>query len=115
MGDMNGSHEDLTSKKCKPCEGGTPPLGEKEIREQLLKAPGWSYVKGEIVKSFAFKNFRHTMAFVNAVANIADEEDHHPELEVGYKTCKVRYSTHSIKGISENDFICAAKVNALLK
>ena len=107
--------EDLAAKKCKPCEGGTPALSEKEIKAQLSKVPGWAYLKGEIVKVYTFKNFRHTMAFVNAVANIADEEDHHPEMEVGYKTCKVRYSTHAIKGISENDFICAAKIEQLLK
>ncbi|HUO57286.1 MAG TPA: 4a-hydroxytetrahydrobiopterin dehydratase [bacterium] len=117
--------ENLAAKRCKPCEGGIPPMNEGEIRDFLSKLTGWKYVRpwkgssgqgrdGEIVKTFTFKNFRHTMAFVNAVANIADEEDHHPDMEVGYKTCKVRYSTHAIKGISENDFICAAKIEALL-
>ena len=106
---------DLTSKKCKPCEGGTKPLAEDGIKAYLLKTAGWEYQGGEIVKTFNFQNFHETMAFVNAVAFIAHREDHHPDLEVGYKACKVRYSTHSIKGLSENDFICAAKIDALLK
>ena len=76
---------------------------------------GWEEKEGGIVKTFTFKNYYETMAFVNAVAFISHQEDHHPDIEVGYKTCKVRYFTHSIKGLSENDFICAAKVDALLK
>lgn len=105
---------DLTEKKCKPCEGGTQPMPEAEIREYLKKVDGWSYVNGEISKTFTFKNYYQTTAFVNAVAWIAHQEDHHPNIEFGYKTCQVRYSTHAIGGISENDFICAAKVSALL-
>jgi 4a-hydroxytetrahydrobiopterin dehydratase len=69
----------------------------------------------KLVKLFTFKNYYETMAFVNAVAFIAHREDHHPDLEVGYKTCRVTYSTHDVGGLSENDFICAAKVNALLE
>lgn len=107
--------EDLSQKKCKPCEGGTQPLAENGIKAYLLKLSGWDYIGGEIVKTFTFQNFHETMSFVNAVAFIANREDHHPELEVGYKKCKVHYSTHSIKGLSENDFICAAKIDQLLK
>lgn len=107
--------EDLAQQKCKPCEGGTLPLAENGIKAYLLKLSGWEYVGGEIVKTFTFKNYYQTMAFVNAAAFISHQEDHHPEMEVGYKTCKIRYSTHSIKGLSENDFICAAKVDQLLK
>lgn len=106
---------DLTQKKCKPCEGGTPPLAADGIKAYLLKLSGWELQNGEIVKTFPFKNYHETMAFVNAVAFISHREDHHPNMEVSYKNCKVRYSTHSIKGLSENDFICAAKVDALLK
>jgi 4a-hydroxytetrahydrobiopterin dehydratase len=72
-------------------------------------------VEGHIERTFTFKNYYETMAFVNAVAFISHQEDHHPDMEVGYKTCKVRYFTHSIKGLSENDFICAAKVDKLIK
>ena len=63
---------------------------------------------------FAFKNFHETMAFVNALAWVAHQQDHHPDLEIGYKHCLVRYSTHSIGGLSENDFICAARIERLL-
>lgn len=107
--------EELSQQKCKPCEGGTTPLAEKGIKAYLLKLSGWEKIGDEIVKTFTFQNFHETMAFVNAVAFIAHQEDHHPELEVSYKKCKIHYSTHSIKGLSENDFICAAKVDALLK
>ena len=107
--------EELAQKKCKPCEGGTLPLAENGIKAYLLKLSGWEYVKGEIVKTFTFKNYYETMAFGNAVAFISHQEDHHPEMEVSYKNCKIHYSTHSIKGLSENDFICAAKVDQLLK
>jgi len=112
---MNPEPSDLILKKCKPCEGGTLPMTESEIRGYLPRFPGWDYVNGELVKTFNFVNYYQTMAFVNAAAWVSHREDHHPDLEVGYKTCKVRYMTHSIKGISENDFICAAKLDVLLK
>jgi 4a-hydroxytetrahydrobiopterin dehydratase len=105
---------DLAGQKCKPCEGGTPPLNDTKIKEYLAQLKGWEKVNQEIVKVFLFKNYYQTMAFVNAVAFIAHQEDHHPDMEVSYKTCKVRYSTHAIGGLSENDFICAAKVDALI-
>lgn len=105
---------DLANKKCKPCEGGTKPLNELMVKGYLADLPGWAQTGQEIVKSFTFKNFYETMAFTNAVAFIANQEDHHPDLEVSYKVCKVRYTTHAINGLSENDFICAAKVNALV-
>ena len=112
---MNPEPSDLARKKCKPCEGGTLPFTEEQIKSYLQQLPGWSYVNGEVVKTFNFVNYYQTMAFVNAAAWISHREDHHPDLEVGYKTCKVRYKTHAIKGISENDFICAAKLEELLK
>jgi len=109
--------QELSQKKCVPCEGGTKPLNRVMVEGYLSQLPGWEKVEGkeEIAKTFAFKNFYETMAFVNAVAFIANREDHHPDLEVSYKTCKVRYTTHAIKGLSENDFICAAKIYQLLK
>ena len=105
---------DLTQKKCRACEGGVEPMTEEQIREMLKSVEGWEYKDGAIEKTFEFKNFYRTIAFVNAVAWIANREDHHPDLQVSYKKCTVRFSTHSIGGMSENDFICAAKVNALV-
>ena len=79
----------------------------------LRHLPGWEHGGGEIARTFKFKNYYETMAFVNAVAWVAHGEDHHPDMEVGYNKCGVRFSTHSVGGLSENDFISAAKVNAL--
>ena len=106
---------DLAQKKCKPCEGGTKPLDAGQIRTYLGVLDGWKYSKNQISKTFSFKNYYQTTAFVNAVAWIAHQEDHHPDIQFGYKNCLVIYSTHAINGLSENDFICAAKVDALLK
>ncbi len=111
---MSPSISDLTQKKCRPCEGGMKPMTEGEISGYLKSLPGWQYLKGAITKTFTFKNYYETTAFVNAVAWIAQREDHHPEIEFGYKTCRVQYSTHAIQGISENDFISAAKIEGLL-
>ena len=107
---------DLSQKKCVPCEGGVPVLSPKEAQHYLKQLqPGWSInsASTEIRREYAFKDFYRTMSFVNAVAHIANREDHHPDLEVGYNYCRIRYSTHAIKGLSENDFICAAKIDAL--
>lgn len=102
------------SRSCKPCEGGVEPMAPDAVHASLGDIPGWSLENGELVRGYTFRNFHETMAFVNALAWIAHREDHHPDLEVGYKVCRVRYSTHAIGGISENDFICAAKINALV-
>jgi 4a-hydroxytetrahydrobiopterin dehydratase len=104
---------DLTSRKCKPCEGGVAPLTRGEIDNLLGQLSGWEYVNGVIAKTYAFKNYYQTMAFVNATAWISNREDHHPDLTVGYSKCRVEYHTHAIKGLSENDFICAAKLDRL--
>lgn len=109
----NTQVETLAAAHCKPCEGGMPPIGDQEAAELIKSLPGWEKTGGEIRKTFNFKNFYETMAFVNAVAWIAHREDHHPDLEVSYNRCTVLYSTHAIGGLSENDFICAAKVQAL--
>jgi 4a-hydroxytetrahydrobiopterin dehydratase len=106
----------LTEKTCVPCEGGVPALTPAEARKLLAQLePGWKLDESstEIAREYSFKDFYRTMAFVNAVAFIANREDHHPDLEVGYNRCRVRYSTHAIRGLSENDFICAAKIDAL--
>lgn len=109
--------EKLTDKHCKPCEGGVAPLSRKDAEKLLEQVDSWSLSQDgkEIHRSFKFKNFHRTMEFVNALAWIAHREDHHPDLEVGYNKCTVRYSTHAIGGLSDNDFICAARVDALLE
>lgn len=111
------AEDKLTEQKCQACEGGTPALERPEAERLLDQIDGeWSISDDdrEIRRTFKFKNFYHTIAFVNAVAWIANREDHHPDLEVGYNRCLVRFSTHSIGGLSRNDFICAAKIDALL-
>jgi 4a-hydroxytetrahydrobiopterin dehydratase len=103
----------LSAKRCVSCEGGVKPLDATDIRRFLACLPGWKESHGEIAKTYAFENYYQTMAFVNATAWISHQENHHPDLEVGYNKCRVRYSTHSVGGLSENDFVCAAKVEAL--
>lgn len=102
----------LASRKCTPQKGGQP-LTEAQIAAYLAQIFGWEYLKGELVKTFAFKNYYETMAFVNAAAWVSHREDHHPDLEVGYNKCRVHYATHDVGGLSDNDFICAAKLDAL--
>ena len=101
----------LAQQRCRPLTG--PALAPDKIGKQLLATPGWALVNDAIEKTFRFDDYHRTMAFVNAVAWIAHAEDHHPDLLVTYDRCQVRYSTHSVGGISLNDFICAAKVDAL--
>jgi 4a-hydroxytetrahydrobiopterin dehydratase len=105
---------DLTNKSCKPCEGGVPPLPPEQAKDLLRELKDWALHETTIDKTFTFKDHYQTMAFVNAVAWISHREDHHPDMTVGYNKCRVEYSTHAIGGLSENDFICAAKVDALL-
>ena len=104
----------LQNKKCKPCEGGVPPMSPEAADALLAQLDGWDRDGNEISKTYRFKNYYETMAFVNAAAYVSHREDHHPDLLVDYKTCAVTYTTHAIGGLSENDFICAAKLDALL-
>ena len=106
--------QDLQHAHCVPCEGGVAPLDAERVRLLLRSLPQWQVVGQAIRREFRFKNFYETMAFVNAVAWISHRKDHHPDLELGYNRCVVHYSTHAISGLSENDFICAARVDALL-
>jgi 4a-hydroxytetrahydrobiopterin dehydratase len=106
----------LAAKKCVPCEGGVAPLSAAEaaaLRAQLH--PDWqiSADAKSITRALRFRDFYRTMSFVNALAHIANLEDHHPDLEVGYGYCNVTFTTHAIKGLSQNDFICAAKLDRL--
>ena len=103
----------LTAKSCKPCEGGVAPMEQQEIDALLKVLSGWKQSGSAVVKTFNFKNYYETIAFVNATAWVSQRENHHPDLEVGYKQCRVTYSTHAIGGLSENDFICAAKIDSL--
>ena len=104
----------LAEKKCKPCEGGVAPYTPEQAKQLLKQVKGWIVEDGKLVKVYPFTNYYQTMAFVNALAWISHREDHQPDLLVGYNKCRVEYSTHAIGGLSENDFICAAKVDELL-
>ena len=106
----------LRTLRCAPCPPGTAPLdGEAAARLLEELEPGWRISEdGKSLRhAWRFANFHVTMGFVNAVAWIANLEDHHPDLEVGYNYCRVRFTTHAIQGLSENDFICAAKIDQL--
>ena len=110
--------EALKERKCAPCEGGVRPLDAKQAGGMMkLLHADWKLVEDgkAIRRELKFPDFWRTMSFVNAVAHVANVEDHHPDLEVGYNYCRVRYSTHAIGGLSDNDFICAAKADALLE
>jgi 4a-hydroxytetrahydrobiopterin dehydratase len=107
---------ELTSKKCVPCEGGAQPLTRAQAQDLMKQLkPEWKLAEDSksIAAEWKFRNFFHTMSFVNALAHIANAEDHHPDVELGYGYCRIRYNTHAIGGLSENDFICAAKIDAL--
>ena len=104
---------DLLHQKCKPLEGGAA-MSAADVATQLTAAPGWALTNGSIEKTFTFKNYFETIAFVNALAWICNTQDHHPDLMVSYSRCVVRFNTHSVGGISINDFICAAQVNELV-
>jgi len=110
--------ENLAERRCKPCEGGTRPL-TTEQSEQLLQAlhADWSISDDGlyIERTVAFSGYDRTMGFSNAVASIAIIEDHHPVLTVAYGSCRISYTTHAINGLSDNDFICAAKIDRLVE
>ena len=105
--------ENLTEKHCAPCEGGVDPLSSEQVDKHLAALQGSWRVNDEyklITRKYEFKNYYHTMAFVNAIAWMSHHENHHPDLEVSYNACIVNYTTHAIDGLSINDFICASKV-----
>lgn len=106
----------LSEQHCKPCDGGIAPHSPDSARTvlQQLHADWRLDADGKAIRrAFEFKNFYRTMSFVNAVAHIANVEGHHPDLEVGYNYCRMKWTTHAIGGLSDNDFICAAKIDAL--
>ena len=102
----------LAQQHCQPMEGQAA-MTPEAIEAHLLHTPGWSFMDGAITKRYSFPDFHRTMGFANAVAWIANAQDHHPDLMLSYGQCTVRFNTHSVGGISLNDFICAAKVDAL--
>jgi 4a-hydroxytetrahydrobiopterin dehydratase len=105
----------LTEKTCVPCRGGVPPLGEGEAQKFLAQTPGWELrAQGkQIERTFKFKNFREALGFVDAVGGLAEEEGHHPDIAFGWGYATISLHTHKIKGLHENDFIMAAKINRL--
>jgi 4a-hydroxytetrahydrobiopterin dehydratase len=103
----------LAQQHCQPLEGHAA-MTAAQVTQHLGSAPGWALVDDAIQKRFEFPDYHRTMAFVNALAWVAHAEDHHPDLLVSYGSCTVRFNTHSVGGISINDFICAAKLDALL-
>jgi 4a-hydroxytetrahydrobiopterin dehydratase len=112
---MSDIAQDLTRKKCAPCEGGVDPLTDAQITPLLKGLPGWGRDGIKIFKEYKFKDHYQAQAFTNAVMWVSHREDHHPYLIVGYNTVKEEFWTHPIGGLSENDFICAAKVDSLLE
>jgi 4a-hydroxytetrahydrobiopterin dehydratase len=107
---------ELNDRKCLPCEGGVEPLTPAAAQELSAQIHAdWELARDSrsIRRELRFKDFYRTMSFVNALAHIANLEDHHPDLEVGYGYCRVQFTTHAIRGLSENDFICAAKIDRI--
>jgi 4a-hydroxytetrahydrobiopterin dehydratase len=114
---VHGEDEmDLKNKQCEPCEGGVCPLDESLSVQHLEQLPGWQLSDNgkSITRTLKFNRFSETMLFINAMAYMAEQQGHHPDFSAGYGYCEVSYTTHAIGGLSENDFICAAKINDLL-
>ena len=109
---------DLLNKKCLPCEGGISPFDISEIHKYQKKVDGWDIIKNDqqtylLEKKFSFKNFLESQKFVNDVGKISEEEGHLPDIFFGWGYAKIHITTHAIKGLSENDFILAAKIDRL--
>ena len=113
--DLARKMTDLAKKKCVPCDGDVPAFNEAQARDMLRRLKGWILEDGKLIKLYPFRDYYQTMAFVNALAWISHREDHHPDLRVGFNQCRVEYWTHAVNGLSENDFICAAKCDALFQ
>ncbi len=114
----NINMNDLANKKCIPCEGNIPPFNTDEIHKYLKKIDGWEVKSNQdksfyLIKEFLFKNFKESQIFVNQVANVAELENHHPDISFGWGYCKIKIFTHAIKGLAESDFILAAKIDKI--
>ena len=110
---------DLLNKKCAPCEGGVLPFDISEIHKYQKKVDGWDILKEEkeiffLTKKFRFKNFIDSQKFINKVGEISENEGHHPDILFGWGYAKIKITTHAIEGLSENDFILAAKIDQLI-
>ncbi len=102
----------LSEKKCVSCEGGIPPFTKPQALRYLKQLKrGWKLLDNKLEKEFKFKNFVQSMGFANEVALIAQAEDHHPEIKIAYSKVEIRLWTHSVNGLTENDFILAAKID----
>jgi len=105
--------EKLSKQKCVPCEGGTKPMKLQEIEEYLKEVHGWEYKEHTINKLFLFVDFKEAMEFVEKIAEVAEEEGHHPDIYISYNEVNIVLWTHAIGGISKNDFILAAKIDEI--
>ena len=105
----------LTKEHCVPCEGGTQPLPKADVQKYGTEIPLWVLHQKSIEREFKLKNFKEAMVFVNKVADLAEGEGHHPDIYVFYNKVRFQLSTHAIGGLSVNDFILAAKIDALMK
>jgi len=110
---MNTEMNDLTSKVCRPCQGGVSPLTSEEASEYISQAAGWELIDDDhkINKTFKFSNFRESLDFVEKVGELAESERHHPVITFGWGFCSIDLQSKKIKGLHENDFIMAAKIN----
>ena len=111
--------DNLFEKKCLPCEGGVIPFDLSEIHKYQKKVDGWDIVKGEeeiffLSKKFKFENFINSQKFINEVGKISEVEGHHPDILFGWGYAEIKITTHAIKGLSENDFILAAKIDKII-
>ena len=110
---------DLLKKRCVPCEGGVIPFDVSEIHKYQKKVDGWSIIKNDkdahlLEKIFSFENFKDSQTFINKVGEISENEDHHPDISFGWGYAKINIMTHAIEGLSENDFILAAKIDEIV-
>ena len=104
----------LARKRCKPCEGGMPPLGKTRAEALLTQVPGWRLRTAKLTRTVRFEDFLTLMEFVNDLAQLAEEQGHHPDFRVRYSRLDLELTTHAIGGLSENDFILAAKIDELV-
>ena len=108
---------DLANKKCVPCEGNIPAFDKSQIHKYLKKVDGWDVKNDDgnfyLIKEFSFKNFKESQKFINKVGDIAEIENHHPDISFGWGYCKIKIFTHAIKGLAESDFVLAAKIDKI--
>lgn len=106
----------LFQKRCMPCEGGVMPLGQNEARKLMAELPEWRFNDDflRISRTFSFQKFMDSIAFVNNIATVAEQENHHPDMKISYRKVTITLTTHALHGLSENDFILAAKIDKLI-